>query len=118
MHVAAQPVELGDDDRALAFACRLERAPKLRSPIKCIGPIARLDLDERLASDLDLDKIRLPLGCARSERAVHRKDNSTFTRTAQLACSRRHSALIRQLSAVSEAKSPTLKGAGGAFAIA
>jgi hypothetical protein len=52
MHVAAQPIELGDDDRALAFACRVERAPKVRPPIECVGPLARLDLDERLTYDL------------------------------------------------------------------
>src|ERR1700690_3859149 len=44
MHVPRQPVELGNQDRRLCFACRLERRGELRSALQRIGTLARLNL--------------------------------------------------------------------------
>jgi hypothetical protein len=45
MHVARQPIELGDDDGALALTGLGERCGELRATIESIRALARLDLD-------------------------------------------------------------------------
>ncbi len=46
MDVAAEPVELGDDDRGLVPLGELERLGELRPPIEGVAPLAGLDLAE------------------------------------------------------------------------
>src|SRR5262245_7601402 len=46
VHVAAEPVQLGDDDRALDLPGRLDSRCQLRSPIDRVGTFAALDLYE------------------------------------------------------------------------
>ena len=44
--ISGEPVELGDDDRALAGRARGERCCELRAPVQGIGAFAGLDLGE------------------------------------------------------------------------
>ena len=44
-HIAAEPVELGDGDRAFAFAGVLERRRELRPAVERVDAFARFDLD-------------------------------------------------------------------------
>jgi hypothetical protein len=52
-HIAAEPVELGDDDRAFELARLVEGYPQLGAQIQGVVALARLDLD-MLASELEL----------------------------------------------------------------
>jgi hypothetical protein len=45
VHVAAQAVELGDDDRGFRLAGRGRCLSQHRSAIECVGALAGLDLD-------------------------------------------------------------------------
>ena len=44
MHVSAQPIQLGDDDRTLAPLGLGQRGGGLRSALQRVGPLAGLDL--------------------------------------------------------------------------
>jgi hypothetical protein len=52
VHVAAQPIELGDQHRALRLASLRQRSGQLRPPIERVGTLTRFDLD-MLGDDLD-----------------------------------------------------------------
>jgi hypothetical protein len=45
VHVARQPVELGDDDRTLELAGGLYSGGELRAAVERVGTLAALDLD-------------------------------------------------------------------------
>src|SRR4051794_16540596 len=46
MHVAAEAIELGHDDRSLQPAGPCQRRSELRPALQRVGPLPRLDLDE------------------------------------------------------------------------
>jgi hypothetical protein len=52
MNIAAQPIELRNNNRALTLSCVSERVSELRAPIEGVGALAGLDLDE-LAGKLE-----------------------------------------------------------------
>jgi len=45
-HVAGEPIELGDQHRAIGAPCRGQGGGKLRSPVECIRSLAGFHLDE------------------------------------------------------------------------